>query len=82
MPRAVLAYTGRGKQDSRLYTIIRLLHTFCRFFCAAAARAYFHYDVGEFFADGIYRYYDGEQKTLTQACPKLTAFIENIVSES
>lgn len=42
----------------------------------------FHYDVGEFFADGVYRYYDGEQKTLTQACPRLTAFIENIVSES
>lgn len=42
----------------------------------------FHYDVGEFFADGVYRYYDGEQKTLTQTCPRLAAFIENIVSES
>lgn len=42
----------------------------------------FHYDVGEFFADGVYRYYDGEQETLTQACPRLAAFIENIVSES
>ena len=42
----------------------------------------FHYDVGEFFADGVYRYYDGEQKTLAQTCPRLAAFIENIVSES
>lgn len=42
----------------------------------------FHYDVGEFFADGVYRYYDGEQKTLTQTCPRLAAFIENLVSES
>lgn len=39
----------------------------------------FYYDVSEFFADGVYRYYDGERKTLVQACPQLTAYIETVV---
>lgn len=39
----------------------------------------FYYDVSEFFADGVYRYYDGERNTLVQACPQLTAYIETVV---
>lgn len=39
----------------------------------------FYYDVSEFFADGVYRYYDGEREVLGQACPRLTAYIENVV---
>lgn len=39
----------------------------------------FYYDVSEFFADGVYRYYDGERNTLVQSCPQLTAYIENVV---
>ena len=40
----------------------------------------FYYDIGEFFADGVYRYYDGERETLNNACPRLTAFIDNVVA--
>ena len=40
----------------------------------------FYYDVSEFFADEVYRYYDGERNTLVQTCPQLTAYIENVVS--
>lgn len=39
----------------------------------------FYYDVSEFFADGVYQYYDGERNTLVQACPQLTAYIETVV---
>ena len=40
----------------------------------------FYYDISEFFADGVYRYYDGEREALIQACPRLTAYIENVVT--
>lgn len=40
----------------------------------------FYYDIGEFFADGVYRYYDGEREVLSNACPRLTAFIDNVVA--
>ena len=39
----------------------------------------FYYDVSEFFADEVYRYYDGARNTLVQTCPQLTAYIENVV---
>ena len=39
----------------------------------------FYYDVSEFFADGVYRYYDGERNTLVQSCPQLTAYIETVL---
>lgn len=40
----------------------------------------FHYDVHEFWADGFYRYYDGERETLRNACPQLCSYIESIVN--
>lgn len=39
-----------------------------------------HYDVHEFWADGFYRYYDGERDALQRSCPQLYAYIENTVN--
>lgn len=40
----------------------------------------FYYDVHEFWADGFYRYYDGERDTLQRSCPQLYSYIENTVN--
>lgn len=40
----------------------------------------FYYDVHEFWADGFYRYYDGERDALQRSCPQLYAYIENTVN--
>ena len=40
----------------------------------------FYYDVHEFWADGFYRYYDGERDALPRSCPQLYAYIENTVN--